>query len=147
MQDPYKEGRQQCLEMQRKLAGIIAAAVHVGLISVHEGVCDCIDCMHLVVQSPKNGEPPEISYSDERHAEWPRLIAEQYMHPDLPGAYPDCLNILLHLELSKMVFALYVKGSNHHASQHSHLRGFCMSPSHLTALVKGVCVQARPIRF
>ena len=88
MQDPYKEGRQLCLQIQHRLAGILAAAVHVGLISAQEGICDVIDAIgsRCVLLDADKGQT-EVDYLTEPSAQWPRYIAEEYMAPSMPGTY------------------------------------------------------------
>ena len=70
--------------MQLQLAGIVAAAAHAGLISVHEGICDVIDASSGLACSPDNA-PSEAECLKDHFGQWSRCIAEQYMNPAMPG--------------------------------------------------------------
>lgn len=70
MQSP--DGPHQLRQKSLTLAGILAAAVHHGYLSVQEGICDALD-MKLVKGMEKG------------HTQLPRLIAEQYMNRDKSG--------------------------------------------------------------
>ena len=74
--------------MQLQLAGIVAAAAHVGLISVHEGVCDVIDASSPMYHKTGMGRPSDMDYVNVPFSQWSRLVAEQYMDPAMPGASP-----------------------------------------------------------
>ena len=68
-------------ELQARLAGILAAAVHQGLLSEQEAICDTLirsifaDAVHY------SRAPPRFPASDRQ---WCRLVAEEYMQP-VPG--------------------------------------------------------------
>ena len=74
------------IEVQLQLAGIVAAAVHAGLISVYEGVCDIIDASSPVVHDLAEGTNAETEYLTNDFAQRSRCIAEQYMSASMPGA-------------------------------------------------------------
>lgn len=80
------------MEVQLQMAGLVAAAVHVGLISVHEGICDVIDASSPIVHDPEKGTEAEREYLTNDFAQRSRFIAEMYMDPAMPGMrlYTSC---------------------------------------------------------
>ena len=82
------QGHQELLDLTGTLAGIVAAAVHVGLISALEGICDIIDCSCFSNRSPAEG-PSRLDHLSESTARWARRIAEQYLDPAMPGVCSD----------------------------------------------------------
>ena len=93
------------MDMQLQLAGIVAAAVHEGLISVHEGVCDVIDACSPVVHKPDQGRPSESEYLSRPFGQWSGCIVEQYMAASMPGVH-----LMVPLDLQESVpSSVYVK--------------------------------------
>lgn len=86
MQAPEKPHQLPLPQKQLDLAGILAAAVHQGYVSVQEGICDALD--HFRGESFKDGQPTKLLLSCGDRAQLPRLIAERYLDPDAPG---ECL--------------------------------------------------------
>ena len=67
------------------LARTLAAAVHMGWISVQEGVCDALDCManpHIDPQQPK-----QVLHRLTMGKWLPAYVVHHYLDPTLPG---DC---------------------------------------------------------
>ena len=91
MQDPATESGKK---LQDELAGLVAAAVHQGYISVQEGVADALDSMWPFGVSSEEGEeaeadedkPDQTSSPPTMQDQWGRCLAERYM--DMPGK-PD----------------------------------------------------------
>ena len=70
--------------MKDRLARIMAAAIFKGYICVQEGLLDLIDA--VLPQPDDNYPAAEDNYGHHR-MQWPRIIAQHYLDPSLPG---DC---------------------------------------------------------
>ena len=74
----------QLRHMKDKLASIMAAAIHKGYICVQEGLLDLVDA---VLPQPYDDYPAAEDNFGHHRIHWPRLIAQHYLDPTLPG---DC---------------------------------------------------------
>ena len=73
----------QLLRLRHKLASILAAAVHHGYLSVQEGICNVLDVSGQIRGFGTEEQPTLFTAEDQ--AQWPSIIAEQYMNPGSPG--------------------------------------------------------------
>ena len=70
--------------LKDKLAGIVAAAIFRGLISVQEGLLDAIDS--VLNQQDDNDTPAAEDNYGHHPMQWPRLIAQRLLDPSIVGA-------------------------------------------------------------
>ena len=73
-----QDSLQQRKRLQTKLASILAAAVHQGLLSEEEAICDTLSRINFADTVHYTGAPPRFPASDRQ---WCRLVAEEYMQP------------------------------------------------------------------
>ena len=81
MQERTPQACQRLCSVQSEMASIVAAAVHKGLVSVAEGVCEGLECEASAQPHADQG----LAWSPEQGSQWGRLILEHYTDPDLPG--------------------------------------------------------------
>ena len=67
---------------EKELAGILAAAVHVGWLPVQEGILGVIDCIQITGPCPDDSAAHPVPHDLKQ---WPRIVAEQYLDPSMPG--------------------------------------------------------------
>ena len=81
MQERSAQARQRLCSAQSEMASIVAAAVHQGLVSVFECVCDSLDGEAFGSPPAQHGK----AWSTGQGCQWGRLIAEHYTDPHMPG--------------------------------------------------------------
>ena len=80
---PEEARDQMGRDLQHELASVLAAAVHMGWLSVQEGVCDTTDCMSGRTCFRMPGQPTKNIELEAR--EWSRLVCEQYLKSSMAG--------------------------------------------------------------
>ena len=91
MQDSLQQRR----ELQTELASILAAAVHQGLLSEQEAICDMLIRINLADAVHYTRAPPRFPGTD---SQWCRVVAEAYLQPGVhlvPALNPEQVKIHL----------------------------------------------------
>ena len=99
LQGKSAQARQRLCSVQSEMASIVAAAVHQGLVSVYECVCDSLDGEAFGSPPAQHGQ----AWSPGQGCQWGRLIAEHYTDPQMPGQNQDLKGYLSGLSCRRML--------------------------------------------